>query len=291
MGLDVQTLRALLAAKNLGANFIRTATLGRQDLNMDANETYKVFNAFGHHLTGSSSSSNRQNTLTTDLVLNRLGAQQVRAVDNSDYEGASIVMDLGKPISDDYEESFSFVWDGGTLEHVFEFPTALKNCMRMVEKDGHLLIATVANGFCGHGFYQFSPELFYRTLNESNGFSIEFMCFADAYGGNFFSIEDPEQMKTRLNFSSVLSTYLFVLAKRRAIVPIFERPVYQSDYAAKWDRVESNGQSLSQGLWHKLSKRIVSPKARTALKSVFCPFRRFGLTEVYPERVGLKQNS
>ena len=62
---------------------------------------------------------------------------------------------------------FDVVYDGGTLEHVFNFPVALRNAMELLRPGGRLFtIHTCANNLCGHGFYQFSRELFYRTLSQ-----------------------------------------------------------------------------------------------------------------------------
>ena len=56
-------------------------------------------------------------------------------------------------------ERFSVVIDGGLLEHVFDFPTAIRNCMRMVRQGGHLILNLPVNNFPGHGFYKFGPGL------------------------------------------------------------------------------------------------------------------------------------
>ena len=77
---------------------------------------------------------------------------------------------MNLPIGDDLKRKFSVVIDGGTLEHVFNFPVAIKNCMQMLDVGGHFFVHTMANNFMGHGFYQFSPELFYRVFSPENGF-------------------------------------------------------------------------------------------------------------------------
>ena len=102
--------------------------------------------------------------------LKRLGAKETISIDASAYEGASLVHDMNLPIGDDLKRRFSVVIDGGTLEHVFNFPVAIKNCMQMVDVGGHFFVHTMANNFMGHGFYQFSPELFYRVFSPENGF-------------------------------------------------------------------------------------------------------------------------
>src|SRR5262249_13058363 len=104
--------------------------------------------------------------------LKRLGASEVVSVDASDYEGASVVHDMNQPVPASMYESFTAVIDSGTLEHVFNFPVAVKNCMEMVSRGGHFLGITPANNLMGHGFYQFSPELLYRIFSPANGYQI-----------------------------------------------------------------------------------------------------------------------
>ena len=44
--------------------------------------------------------------------------------------------------------------------------------MEMVKRGGHFIGVTTLNNFCGHGFYQFSPELYYRVFAPGNGFEV-----------------------------------------------------------------------------------------------------------------------
>ncbi|WP_051358088.1 hypothetical protein [Rubidibacter lacunae] len=104
-----------------------------------------------------------------------LGAESIDSFDYSGYEGATCEHDFNQPISEDYHARYTVAIDGGTLEHVFNFPVAIANCMRMVEVGGHYLGLTPSNNLMGHGFYQFSPELYFRVLSPENGFSIEKM--------------------------------------------------------------------------------------------------------------------
>jgi 2-polyprenyl-3-methyl-5-hydroxy-6-metoxy-1,4-benzoquinol methylase len=97
---------------------------------------------------------------------------------------ASIIHDLNKPVPKELEERFDVVLDGG-LEHVFDFPQAIENAMRMTKIGGHLILETPANNLCGNGFYQFSPELFFRVLDSGNGFELERLYLASK--GKYFS--------------------------------------------------------------------------------------------------------
>lgn len=97
---------------------------------------------------------------------------KIDSVDYSNYEGANIILDLNEPLPEEHHGRWSAVYDGGTLEHVFNYPQALRNAMCMVRLGGHLFLATITNGFCNHGFYQFSPTLFFSIFVEENGYRL-----------------------------------------------------------------------------------------------------------------------
>ena len=93
----------------------------------------------------------------------------------SSYQNASVLHDMNVPIPATLCERFSTVIDGASLEHVFNFPCAVANCiLQMVRVDGHFLGINPANNMVrGHGFYQLSPELYFRVFQPNNGFRME----------------------------------------------------------------------------------------------------------------------
>jgi len=107
-----------------------------------------------------------------DGLFRHLGAKELVSIDASGWEGATVVHDLNRPVPPDLLDRFTVVIDSGTLEHVFDFPTAIRNCMQMVRVGGHLLLMTPSNNEAGHGFYQFSPELLFRALSPAYGYSV-----------------------------------------------------------------------------------------------------------------------
>jgi methyltransferase family protein len=60
-------------------------------------------------------------------------------MDASGFEGSSIQHDLNQPIPPSLSARFTLVLDSGTLEHVFDVPQALRNCMEIVAPGGHLI--------------------------------------------------------------------------------------------------------------------------------------------------------
>lgn len=101
-----------------------------------------------------------------------LGFSEVDALDISDYEGANIIGDLNNPdLASQVGGTYDLVYDSGTIEHIFDAPTALRNLARLVGIGGAIVHATPTNGFMDHGLWQLSPDLF-RTFYRQAGFSI-----------------------------------------------------------------------------------------------------------------------
>lgn len=233
MGLDWEALSFLAAARSSGVSFERSATLGRQTVAASRTRVAEAYALAGVPL----GRTPRVVRGWVDPILEDFGATAVVSIDASDYEGATYLHDLNHPVPDDLAGRFTMVLDGGTLEHVFDVPTALRNCMRMVAPGGHLLLVSPVNNEAGHGFYQFSPELFYRTLSPPYGFRVEQMLLLEHRRGGprWYSVADPDEVGSRAQFRTRSVAYLYVRARRIGSVPPFDPAPQQSDYSARWD--------------------------------------------------------
>jgi hypothetical protein len=221
MGVDVWTAKFLASESARGVEFARTLTLGRQSLYMTQAEYEAVYPGAPPDPTAR----------FADDFLFRLGARTLDAIDVSGYEGANIIHDLNWPLVEP-EKRWTCVFDGGALEHIFHFPTAIKNCMEATAIGGHFLTACPWTGFAGHGFYQFSPELLYRVLSPENGFEIERMLFR--CNGRWLAIIDPRITGRRFEYQSKEATLLFASARRIRQTNVLAHPPQQSDYATMW---------------------------------------------------------
>ncbi len=246
MGIDIDVAKFLLSARNRQVDFSKSLTLGSQQFQFYRHDYQLISDVFGL--------KDFPNIETSAEFFRYLGANEMQAMDFSDYEGAAILHDLNQPIGDELKEKFTFVLDGGTTEHVFNFPTALKNAMEMVAKNGHLMIITGGNNFLGHGFYQFSPELFYRALSEENGFEMKRLIAAEV-GGNWYEVSDPKAVKSRVELINDKPTYLMILAQRVEIRPIFERVPQQSDYVELWGNEAANQSNDSANALKNILKK------------------------------------
>jgi hypothetical protein len=228
MGIDLNALKFLATARRDGVDFDRTVMIGRQRLYVSPADVRRFVPTAGGPPEGPAGAY-------AEWVLRGLGARQADSVDVSDYEGATVLHDMNQPLPESLRGRYTAVVECGTLEHVFNFPVAIRNCMELVEVGGRVLCCTVANNFCGHGFYQFSPELFYRVFHPANGFEVERLLVCDAfYESQWYSATDPDKVGGRVEITGPYPVMLLAQARRTADVPIFHTPPQQSDYAAAW---------------------------------------------------------
>ena len=232
MGLDINAVQFLIDARRRGAEFGDVLTLGRQDLNVYPAKMAEVLESHGFP---AAAFKGDDKALYSEPCFQSLGAKGVSSMDASGFEGAGFIHDLNEPIGGELKERFDLVYDGGTLEHVFHFPMAMRNCMEMVKPGGHLFIHTITNNWCGHGFYQFSPELFFRALSPDNGFEVTRMVLhrVGPYG-RWYEVSDPNAIRSRVELLTFTPVMLLIQAKRVKSVPIFARAPQQSDYTLRW---------------------------------------------------------
>lgn len=241
MALDFNSVKFLFWAKNLGVSFDRTLTLGRLGLPCSPGRMRRAVRDF--NLAGTQGELDRcfQRTFGQDIFAEEffhfLGAKEIVSADRSDYEGATFLHDLNRPFPEKMRGTFDLVMDGGTLEHIFDFPAALRHCLELVSVGGHFITITPANQWMGHGFYQFSPELYFRIFQAENGFRLRKIVLFDCAKTDapFYEVHDPATTSTRVQLSSRQLISMAVLAQKTADVPMFSTPPQQSDYAAVWD--------------------------------------------------------
>lgn len=176
--------------------------------------------------------------LYAESLFKYIGAISIDSIDASDYEEASIIHDLNIPINNEYKSKYNLVLDSGSLEHIFNFPQAIKNCMELVKVGGHFAGFYPCNNFFGHGFYQFSSELFYRTFCKQNGFQIiDVILFVDEPDTNFYSVPDTDKIYQRIQFTNCKPVYMYVIAIKTSQVEILNTYPFQMDYAEiKWKK-------------------------------------------------------
>jgi hypothetical protein len=246
MGLTINSVKLLLHARQLGVDYSRALTIGRQMVFLKDRELRGLMTRAG--IPPEDQPDDLMSSGYAEPLFGALGAGVTDSLDASGYEGATMIHDLNVPLPDGSRSRYSVVVDGGSLEHVFNFPAAIKNCMDLLEQDGHYLGITPANNFLGHGFYQFSPELYYRIFSEANGFRmIKMYLFEDHRKASFYEVLDPLVLKQRVIMANATPSYLFVLARKIAKKEVFDTVPQQSDYEHIVWNSEATGQAAVQG--------------------------------------------
>jgi hypothetical protein len=255
MGITRQSGKFLVYAKKQGVDFARTLMLGRQESYLSSREFAQILTQGGLPDLRGTKIWDRY----AEPLFEILGSQQTDSLDFSEYEGATIIHDLNNDIPDKLKSIYSVVFDGGTLEHVFNFPVAIRNCMSMLAVGGHFVSITPANNQLGHGFYQFSPELFYSLFTEKSGFKMKAVLIgietSDTADWEVFEVADPSTVKERVMLTNNMRTHLMVIAEKIGHAECIPTP-YQSDYATTWQSVQQNI-STSKKMVRKFVPRLV----------------------------------
>lgn len=238
MGIDINALKFIAAANADGVDFRRTVMIGRQSMYVTREQVDAELPP-----TSGSAAEAAYDEAYAEWMLRRVGAEQIDSIDASDYEQANVIHDMNEPIPASLREKYGVVLEIGSLEHIFNFPVAIRNCMEMLEVGGRFVSVTVANNFCGHGFYQFSPDLYYRIFSPENGFEIEKLYVCDAFtDSKWYRAVDPAQLPIRGELVGPYRISLCVQARKIAAVEPFRKAPQQSFYKSIWNGEEAAGQ-------------------------------------------------
>lgn len=91
--------------------------------------------------------------------------------DISPEEHPDYIADLNEDLKKIVEKEFDIVYNGGTLEHVFDPAHVLRNMHNILKPRGYAIHIIPVNGYVNHGFYQLSPLLLDRFYRE-NGYDV-----------------------------------------------------------------------------------------------------------------------
>lgn len=176
MGLPVSYVRWLLREYKRRGLPRSVLTLGRQHMAMTPDQAVALMEESGiaplRKLRGQEDLATHS-TLgaalghISDRAFFELLGVPLQSLDNSDYEGADLVHDLNHPVPVEWHGRFDQILDSGTTEHIFDVRQSLKNVGDMLAVGGEVIHLLPANNFVNHGFYQFSPCLFFDYYCEN----------------------------------------------------------------------------------------------------------------------------
>ncbi len=163
-------------------------SLGNQDIWASHEDLKQCFNAAGcdyqepsrivRHSSRSFSFDRDIARVSRDFVhaqvlFEMLGTREYLDLDKYDSDNPALLHDLNNPVPPELEDRFGLVFDGGTIEHIFDVRQVMANITRMLRLRG--CVVHLCSFGMDHGFYAFSPGFFFDFYG-ANGFG-EFECY------------------------------------------------------------------------------------------------------------------
>ncbi|MBF0458459.1 MAG: class I SAM-dependent methyltransferase [Nitrospirae bacterium] len=154
------------------------------------------------------------NTIHQSVFFNMLGFDVVDSIDVFTKENPTHVLNLNEPIERTMHGRYDMVYDGGTAEHCFDIPEVLSNTVRLLKAGGTVIHHLPISGYLEHGYYQFSPSLFFDFYKANNFTDIEAKIHI-SYSNRkscYFDFTSPAKLPDNFGHPAMI----FFTAKKRA---------------------------------------------------------------------------
>lgn len=241
MGIDKTALELILLSqkyvKHTGnANIL---TLGRQQIHIFINDINQLLDKYKFNsLINQYSIYDYSENLFKNLFQEKSKYHEifVDSIDNSDYEGASIIHNLNNPFNS--SKKYQYIYDGGTIEHIFNIPQVIENIIDMLDINGLFVSITCNNNFSGHGMYQFSPEFFLSSLNETYGMKIEAIYLGKVHTPfeKWIDVNDYKGDRNCTKFDDSEPVYILTIARK--ISNNRKNLIYNSPHQYSYEKVD-----------------------------------------------------
>ena len=287
MGISRSAVRVLLHEAKRAEMNGRILTLGRQDIFITRPELLELMQEFGlkpvrhaAQVLSRKESEAKAGLISDQHLFLALGFSECKALDASGYEDADILFDLNKPETPaNLVNQWDAVLDGGTIEHVFHTPNVLANIFRFLKVGGRIIHMAPSSNHIDHGFYMFSPTLFWDYY-KANGYDVNvcqiFRYTTDLYAG-FWDVSDyiPGAL-TRVSLGGLddaLYGVILVATKTEHstcdVIPqqgLYKDGRWQSkvdsagtegiEETIELEPARSGDTASGKGLWHRVKRRI-----------------------------------
>ncbi|MDP3791614.1 MAG: class I SAM-dependent methyltransferase [Candidatus Omnitrophota bacterium] len=172
-----------------------------------------------------------------DLFLSA-GFDNIDSLDYSDFEKCTIIHDLNKDVPVNLHGKYDLIFDGGTSEHVFNLPKVLENYHKMLKAGGRIIHFLPSTNCVEHGFYMFSPTLFWDYYSANN-WEIKDSLFVkySRYGNNYLmdAYKYVPGCLDRLSYGGLGKNiyYVFFVVKKTD-TSTFNASIQQGQYLKRW---------------------------------------------------------
>jgi len=210
MGIDFTSLEGILLSLPYCKSGNRALTLARQGIHFNK-PMLDYFNKKYQR--------NVEYRQTAEMLFQQFGFTITDSIDCSSYENATHIHDMNKPIPPTLTGPYDFIYDGGTIEHIFNIAQVLENVIDLLKVGGIFCSVTVNNNFSGHGIYQFSPEFFMTAFSERYGMKIHELYLAQVNSEkeswiNVKTFNEDGDGRSTQSFNSSKPVYIITIAEK-----------------------------------------------------------------------------
>jgi hypothetical protein len=245
MAINPVSAELLMLSRRLTPEAADVLMLGRQWLRLKQREAAGLRQRHGIDLSEFADDEGSDRHFAEPLF-ERLGFRRVDSMDAAAYQGANLIHDLNTPVAGELHQRYDWIFDGGTLEHVFHLPEASTSIAGMLRNGGLFISMTPCNNWMGHGLYQFSPELWFRLYSPERGFTCRLAALFEHDSGQFHALQDPASSGRRHAFNPPGRLSMLLVAQKTGDPQTQQLPA-QSDYAATWAGKAPTQQASSTG--------------------------------------------
>jgi len=216
-----------------------------------------------------------------DVFFKMLGYSEVHSVDYYANEKPTFTLDLNLPVPDSMESQYDLVSDSGTMEHCFNVKEVLFNTVRLVRAGGYVCITTPMSGFVNHGFYSFSPTLFFDFFGQ-NGFERMRLDILRDCGNNLRDAKryDYDPATAEVMGDLFPKSLIFFLGRKKT--PAVMRMPIQNYYRVQFGGEGSEGKKAA---WKELIKSVFGTGFAYFLYRMSLKARRFMILHFRYERL------
>ena len=211
MGLDYTGTEAVLNSLKFINNKKNAITLGRQEIHIN----YNIIDNFLDKYLLSNFKNKKYSGFCETFLRDIIGFESIDSIDNSNYEGASIIHNMNNPIPNNLKK-YDFVLDLGTIEHIFNVPQVCENIINLLNIGGIFLSVTTNNNFSGHGIYQFSPEFYLSAFSKKYGMEIQKLYLAKVNSGieSWINVNTYGNYRNEYKFEGNEKVYIIAIVKK-----------------------------------------------------------------------------
>jgi len=213
MGIDYAVCEAIFQSLKYVTNKKNALTLGRQGIHIPSTTVDYFLDKYKYP-----ELKNKYHWGFCEQLFRDIGFENVDSLDNSSYEGASIIHNMNNPIPGDFKQ-YDYILDAGTIEHIFNTPQVCENIINLLNIDGIFVSITPNNNLSGHGIYQFSPEFYLSAFSKKYGMEVQELYIGKVNSGinewiNVNNFNERENGRNTSKFDTLDHVYTIAIIKK-----------------------------------------------------------------------------